>query len=143
VYRELYWIATAITVASILLLELKVGARRLGASASKTTDILTFAKFLLLAAVILPLLPNTSFHRVSDQSLQDLARGGRGERGFVRQLCAAKRLVASEPGGTILGSAVGRGVFVHRDHGCAGASLAQTEGTAAAASPAASSWPRG
>jgi uncharacterized membrane protein (DUF4010 family) len=60
VYRELYWIATAITVASIMLLELKVGLEDL-AKRIEATDILTFAKFLLLAAVILPLLPNTSF----------------------------------------------------------------------------------
>jgi uncharacterized membrane protein (DUF4010 family) len=60
VYREQYWIATAVTVASVLLLELKAAletmARRIASN-----DILTFAKFLLLAAVILPLLPSAPF----------------------------------------------------------------------------------
>jgi uncharacterized membrane protein (DUF4010 family) len=44
-------------VSSILLLELKAGLENL-AKRIETTDILTFAKFLLLSAVILPLLPN-------------------------------------------------------------------------------------
>jgi uncharacterized membrane protein (DUF4010 family) len=59
VYHELYWLATTLTVTSVILLELKAGleslARRIG-----PTDILTFSKFLLLSSVILPLLPNTS-----------------------------------------------------------------------------------
>ncbi|HEV2446909.1 MAG TPA: MgtC/SapB family protein [Candidatus Sulfopaludibacter sp.] len=60
VYREQYWIATTITVASIFLLELK------GVLEGLTTripppEILTFAKFLLLSAVILPILPNQAF----------------------------------------------------------------------------------
>lgn len=57
VYREMFWVATTLTVASILLLELKAGLENL-AQRIETTDILTFAKFLLLSAVILPLLPN-------------------------------------------------------------------------------------
>ena len=57
VYREMFWIATTLTVSSILLLELKAGLENL-AKRIETTDILTFAKFLLLSAVILPLLPN-------------------------------------------------------------------------------------
>ena len=57
VYREMFWIATTLTVCSILLLELKAGLENL-AKRIETTDILTFAKFLLLSAVILPLLPN-------------------------------------------------------------------------------------
>jgi len=60
VYREMYWIATALTVASILLLELKEALESL-ARRIEPTDILTFTKFLLLAAVILPLLPNTPY----------------------------------------------------------------------------------
>jgi uncharacterized membrane protein (DUF4010 family) len=60
VYRELYWIATAITVASVLLLELKSRLEDL-AKRIEADDILTFTKFLLLAAVILPLLPDASF----------------------------------------------------------------------------------
>lgn len=64
VYRDMYWMAMAITVINLLLLELKDHleslARRLSAD-----DVLTFTKFLLLAAVISPLLPDqdlTVFH---------------------------------------------------------------------------------
>ena len=60
VYREMFWIATTLTVSSLLLLELKAGLEGL-AKRIETTDILTFAKFLLLSAVILPVLPNEQF----------------------------------------------------------------------------------
>ncbi|MCC6393962.1 MAG: MgtC/SapB family protein [Bryobacterales bacterium] len=60
VYREQLWIATTLTVASVLLLELKAAleglTRRIPAE-----EILTFTKFLLLTAVILPVLPNQVF----------------------------------------------------------------------------------
>lgn len=58
IYHEMFWLATALTVSSIILLELKTQLENL-AKRIETTDILTFAKFLLLSAVILPLLPNT------------------------------------------------------------------------------------
>ncbi|HEY8857621.1 MAG TPA: MgtC/SapB family protein [Rugosibacter sp.] len=57
VYHEMFWIATTLTVCSILLLELKAGLEDL-AKRIEPTDILTFAKFLMLSAVILPLLPD-------------------------------------------------------------------------------------
>ena len=60
VYREQFWIATAVSVASLLLLELKVGLEGL-ARRIASDDILTFAKFLLVTAVILPVLPNAGF----------------------------------------------------------------------------------
>ena len=60
VYREQFWIATAVSVASLLLLELKVGLEGL-ARRIASDDILTFAKFLLVTAVILPVLPNAEF----------------------------------------------------------------------------------
>jgi len=60
VYRELFWIAITLTVSSLLLLELKTRLESL-ARRIDTTDILTFATFLLLSAVILPLLPNQPF----------------------------------------------------------------------------------
>ena len=60
VYHEMFWIATALTVSSILLLELKEALESL-AKRIAGTDILTFAKFLLLSAVILPLLPDTPY----------------------------------------------------------------------------------
>lgn len=60
IYHEMFWIATALTVSSLLLLELKEGLESL-AKRIESTDILTFAKFLLLSAVILPLLPDTPY----------------------------------------------------------------------------------
>jgi uncharacterized membrane protein (DUF4010 family) len=56
------WIATTLSVASLLLLELKTGLEKL-ASHTAPEEILTFAKFLLLSAVILPALPNQQFGR--------------------------------------------------------------------------------
>jgi uncharacterized membrane protein (DUF4010 family) len=60
VFREQYWIATAVSVASLLLLELKVGLEDL-ARRIASNDILTFAKFLLVTAVILPVLPDAEY----------------------------------------------------------------------------------
>jgi uncharacterized membrane protein (DUF4010 family) len=60
VYREQFWIATTITVASMLLLELKGGLEGLTQRIAPE-EILTFTKFLLLTAVILPVLPNREF----------------------------------------------------------------------------------
>src|SRR6516162_7337493 len=57
VYREQYWIATTIAVASMLLLELKSSLEGLTDRVA-SAEILTFTKFLLLTAVILPVLPN-------------------------------------------------------------------------------------
>ena len=57
VWREEYWIATTLTVITVVLLELKRAledlSRRLPAE-----ELLTFAKFLLLTAVILPVVPS-------------------------------------------------------------------------------------
>ena len=60
VYYGHFWIATALSVASLLLLELKVVLEEL-AGRIPAEEILTFAKFLLLSAVILPILPNRQF----------------------------------------------------------------------------------
>jgi uncharacterized membrane protein (DUF4010 family) len=60
VYREQFWIATAIAVASMLLLELKSGLEGL-TKRIPPEEVLTFTKFLLLTAVILPVLPNRQF----------------------------------------------------------------------------------
>ena len=62
VYYDHFWIATALAVASLLLLELKSVLEHL-ASRTAPEEILTFAKFLLLTAVILPILPNQEFGR--------------------------------------------------------------------------------
>ena len=60
VYREQFWIATTLTVASMMLLELKTALEGL-TKRVPADEIFTFTKFLLLTAVILPVLPNRSF----------------------------------------------------------------------------------
>ena len=60
VYREQFWIATTVTVASMLLLEFKAVLEGLSKRIA-AEEILTFTKFLLLTAVILPVLPNREF----------------------------------------------------------------------------------
>ena len=57
-----FWIATALSVASLLLLELKTVLENL-ARRTAPQEVLTFAKFLLLTIVILPALPNQEFGR--------------------------------------------------------------------------------
>lgn len=60
IYRGEFWIATTLTVASMLLLELKVALEGLS-KRIPPQEVLTFTKFLLLTAVILPVLPNRGF----------------------------------------------------------------------------------
>ena len=60
VYREQFWIATTITVASMLLLELKAALEGLTRRFAPV-EIFTLTKFLLLSVVILPVLPNQEF----------------------------------------------------------------------------------
>jgi uncharacterized membrane protein (DUF4010 family) len=60
VYHEHFWIATTLSVASMLLLELKAGLESLTKRIAPV-EILTFTKFLLLSAVVLPVLPNQEF----------------------------------------------------------------------------------
>lgn len=60
VYREQFWIATTLTVASMLLLELKGTLEGLTTRIAPE-EILSFTKFLLLTAVILPVVPNQEF----------------------------------------------------------------------------------
>jgi uncharacterized membrane protein (DUF4010 family) len=62
VYYGHFWIATALSVASLFLLELKSALEKL-ATRIPYEEIFTFAKFLLLSAVILPILPNQEFGR--------------------------------------------------------------------------------
>jgi uncharacterized membrane protein (DUF4010 family) len=54
------WTATTIGVASLLLLDLKSALEKLAARTAPA-EILTFAKFLFLSGVILPILPNQEF----------------------------------------------------------------------------------
>jgi uncharacterized membrane protein (DUF4010 family) len=60
VYYGHLWTATTLAVASALLLEFKTGLESL-ATRIAPDEILTFTKFLLLSAVILPILPNQEF----------------------------------------------------------------------------------
>lgn len=55
-----FWIATTIAVTSVLLLELKTALENLSRRLPGE-EILTFAKFLLLTAVILPIVPDRTF----------------------------------------------------------------------------------
>lgn len=59
---EHFWIATTLSVASLLLLDLKAALEKL-AGRIAPREILTFAKFLLLTGVILPVLPRQEFTR--------------------------------------------------------------------------------
>jgi uncharacterized membrane protein (DUF4010 family) len=64
VFHQDFWIATTISVATMLLLQMKVGLEGLTQRIAPD-DIFTFTKFLLLSAVILPILPDqqfTAFH---------------------------------------------------------------------------------
>ncbi|MGE5360511.1 MAG: MgtC/SapB family protein [Bacteroidales bacterium] len=60
VQHDFFWIATTLVVVSLMLLELKVGLESL-ARRMAPDEIFTFAKFLLLTAVILPILPNQPY----------------------------------------------------------------------------------
>jgi uncharacterized membrane protein (DUF4010 family) len=62
VFHDRFWIATTLTVASIILLELKEVLEGLTKRLAPH-EVLTFTKFLLLTAVILPVLPNQEFGR--------------------------------------------------------------------------------
>jgi uncharacterized membrane protein (DUF4010 family) len=55
-----FWVATTLGVACLLFLDLKEALEKLAARIP-AQEILTFAKFLLLAGVILPILPNEQF----------------------------------------------------------------------------------
>jgi uncharacterized membrane protein (DUF4010 family) len=57
VARNQFWMATTLSVAGLLLVELKVALEGMTKRIA-SDEILTFTKFLLLTAVILPLLPN-------------------------------------------------------------------------------------
>ncbi|MDR3607088.1 MAG: MgtC/SapB family protein [Oligoflexia bacterium] len=62
IYEEHFWIATTLVVIGVLLLELKTGLEGL-AKRIAAAEILTFTKFLLLSAVILPILPDLPLTR--------------------------------------------------------------------------------
>jgi uncharacterized membrane protein (DUF4010 family) len=62
IYNGHFWIATALSVASLLLLELKTVLERLS-TRIPPDEILTFSKFLLLTAVVLPILPRQELGR--------------------------------------------------------------------------------
>jgi uncharacterized membrane protein (DUF4010 family) len=64
VARDQFWIATTLSVAGLFLLQLKAALEGLTKRIAPE-EILTFTKFLLLTAVILPVLPNEAFGPVA------------------------------------------------------------------------------
>jgi uncharacterized membrane protein (DUF4010 family) len=60
VFRGSFWLATALTVVALILLELKSGLEKL-AKRVPAEEIYTLTRFLLLCAVILPIVPNEEF----------------------------------------------------------------------------------
>ncbi len=60
IYRDQFWIATTLSVASMLLLELKGFLEGLTTKVAPV-EVLTFTKFLVLTVVVLPVLPNQEF----------------------------------------------------------------------------------
>jgi uncharacterized membrane protein (DUF4010 family) len=60
VSRQQYWVATTIAVLGVALLELKAALENF-TKRVPGNEILTFAKFLLLSAVILPVVPNRTY----------------------------------------------------------------------------------
>jgi uncharacterized membrane protein (DUF4010 family) len=62
VHTQAYWAAVAIGVVAVLLLELREGLARLTARVGRD-EVLAFTKFLVLAIVILPALPNRPLTR--------------------------------------------------------------------------------
>jgi uncharacterized membrane protein (DUF4010 family) len=60
IHGDRFWVATAIAITSVILLELKATLEGLTQTFSPT-DILTFTQFLFLSLVILPILPNQAF----------------------------------------------------------------------------------
>jgi uncharacterized membrane protein (DUF4010 family) len=62
VYRNQFWVATTLVVITMLLLEMKAGLEGISKRVPPA-EILTFTKFLLLTAVILPVLPKQDISR--------------------------------------------------------------------------------
>src|SRR5208283_5195650 len=60
VWREQYWVATTIAVLGVGLLELKTALEGFSKRVPGL-EILTITKFLLLSAVILPIVPNRTY----------------------------------------------------------------------------------
>lgn len=60
VFKGEYWIATTLVVIQLFLLELKTGLEGM-AKRLAPTEVIAFTKFLLLTAVILPVVPNREF----------------------------------------------------------------------------------
>jgi uncharacterized membrane protein (DUF4010 family) len=60
VFKEHFWIATTLVVIHLFLLELKTGLEGM-AKRLAPTEVIAFTKFMLLTAVILPVVPNREF----------------------------------------------------------------------------------
>jgi len=62
VFRDHYWIACTLVVAALFLLELKESLEGIGERLN-SDEVIAFTKFLMLTAVILPLVPNADYTR--------------------------------------------------------------------------------
>ena len=104
VERDYYWIAVTLGVASVLLLELKAALEGLTRRIAPD-DILAFGKFLLLTAVVLPLLPNAELTRFRVNPFKTwvivAAVSGISYAGYVLQRLMRERA------GTLLTAALG------------------------------------
>ena len=129
-----FWIATTLGVASLLLLDLKTALEKLAARIAPH-EILTFAKFLLLSGVILPVLPNQEFGPFHINPFKTWLVVVAISAISYAQLCAAK--ADQGAGRHRAGGAAGRRVFLHGDHGGDGAA-GQSASSIRICSPAAS-----
>ena len=114
IYYEHFWIATTLSVASLLLLELKTVLEKFATKAAPQ-EILTFAKFLLLTAVILPALPNQQFGRFHINPFKTWLVVVAVSAISYGSYISAEADQAAWRGGS--GRAPGRGVFLDCNHG--------------------------
>ena len=113
-----FWIATTLSVASLLLLDLKAALEKLAVRIAPH-EILTFAKFLLLDWRHPARTSESGIQPIPHQPFQDLAGRGCGQHDLVRQLRSAE--VDEGTGRGRAGSVAGRGVFIDRHYGRDGA----------------------
>ncbi len=117
VARDQFWVATTLAVISLLLLELKVALESLS-KRLPGDQVFTFTKFLLLTAVILPVVPNQIYGPFGFNPFKTwlvvVAVSAVSYASYLLQLCdhGEKRNIA--------GGNFGRTLFLDGDHGGAG-----------------------
>jgi len=104
VHSGMYWVAVALGVVAVLLLELREGLERLTTRLPRD-EVIAFTKFLLLAIVILPVLPDRPFTRFEINPFRTwlivVAVSGLSYAGYAAQ----KWL--KQPGGVLLTALLG------------------------------------